>query len=129
MFTFTDKVAKPRGLCLTVWLFGAEGETLLFTWIENASTFLITFLSDLFVSRDFPGGSDGKASAYNVGDPGSIPGSGRSPGEGNGNPLQYYCLENPMGISHIIDIEDIKVHGVAKSQTRLSDFTFTFTFI
>ena len=43
-----------------------------------------------------PGGSDGKASAYNAGDPGSIPGSGRSPGEGNGNPLQYSCLENPM---------------------------------
>ena len=38
---------------------------------------------------------DGKASAYNAGDPGSIPGSGRSPGEGNGNPLQYSCLENP----------------------------------
>ena len=45
---------------------------------------------------DFPGGSDGKVSAYNVGDPGSIPGSGRSPGEGNGNPLQYSCLENPV---------------------------------
>ena len=45
---------------------------------------------------DFPGGSDGKASVYNVGDLGSIPGSGRSPGEGNGNPLQYSCLENPM---------------------------------
>ena len=44
----------------------------------------------------FPGGSDGKASAYNAGDPGSIPGSGRSPGEGNGNPLQYFYLENPM---------------------------------
>ena len=44
----------------------------------------------------FPGGSDGKASACNVGDPGSIPGLGRSPGEGNGNPLQYSCLENPM---------------------------------
>ena len=46
----------------------------------------------------FPGGSDGKASAYNayrVGDPGSILGSGRSPGEGNGNPLQYSCLGNP----------------------------------
>ena len=46
---------------------------------------------------DFPGGSDGKASAYNVGDPGSILGSGRSPGERNGNPLQCSCLENPMG--------------------------------
>ena len=44
----------------------------------------------------FPGGSDGKASAYNAGDPGSIPGLGRSPGEGNGNPLQYPCLENSM---------------------------------
>ena len=44
---------------------------------------------------DFRGGSDGKASVYNAGDPGLIPGLGRSPGEGNGNPLQYYCLENP----------------------------------
>ena len=45
---------------------------------------------------DFPGVSDSKASTYNEGDPGSIPVSGRSPGEGNGNPLQYSCLENPM---------------------------------
>ena len=45
---------------------------------------------------DFPGGTDGKASVYNAGDLGSIPGSGRFPGEGNGNPLQYSCLENPM---------------------------------
>ena len=44
----------------------------------------------------FPGGSEVKVSACNAGDPGSIPGSGRSPGEGNGNPLQYSCLENPM---------------------------------
>ena len=44
----------------------------------------------------FPGGSDGKESPCNVGDPGSIPGSGRSPGKGHGNPLQYSCLENPM---------------------------------
>ena len=43
-----------------------------------------------------PGGSDGKAPAYNKGHPDLIPGSGRSPGEGNGNPLQYSCLENPM---------------------------------
>ena len=45
---------------------------------------------------DFPGGSEGKASAYNAGDLDSIPGSGRSSGEGNGNPLQYPCPENPM---------------------------------
>ena len=44
---------------------------------------------------DFLGGSDGKASACNAGDPGSILGLGRSPAEGNGNPLQYSCLENP----------------------------------
>ena len=44
----------------------------------------------------FPGGSEVKVSACKVGDPGSIPGSGRSPGKGNGNPLQYSCLENPM---------------------------------
>ena len=53
----------------------------------------------LFISPHiwiFPGGSDGKASAQNAADPGLIPGSGRSPGEGNGNPLQYSCLENPM---------------------------------
>ena len=49
-----------------------------------------------FMLMDFPGGSDGKASAYNVRDLGSIPGLGRFPGEGNGNPLQYSCLENPM---------------------------------
>ena len=48
------------------------------------------------VLTDIPGGSDGKASVYDAGDPGSIPGLGRSLGEGNGNPLQYYCLENPM---------------------------------
>ena len=52
--------------------------------------------SALSFLQDFPGGSDGKASVYNVGDLGSIPGSGRSAGEGNGNPLQCYCLENPM---------------------------------
>ena len=59
--------------------------------------FQMCSLSKLFAgSLDFPGGSDGKASAYNAGNPGSIPGSGRSPAEGNGNPLQYSCLENPM---------------------------------
>ena len=46
---------------------------------------------------NFPGGSDGKASVYNMGDPGLIPGLGRSPGKGNGNPLQDYCLEKSHG--------------------------------
>ena len=48
------------------------------------------------IQEGFPGSSDGKASVYNAGDPGSIPGLGRSPGEGNGKPLQYSCLESPM---------------------------------
>ena len=49
-----------------------------------------------YIQVDFPGGSDSKASAYSAGDLGSIPGSGRSSEEGNGNPVQYSCLENPM---------------------------------
>ena len=65
----------------------------------------------------FPGGSDGKESACNVGNPGSIPGLGRSTGKGNGYPLQYSCLENPMDRG----AWRATVHGIAKSQTRLSD--------
>ena len=63
--------------------------------------------------RGFPGGSDSKEYACNAGDPGSVPGSGRVPGEGNGNTLQYSCLENPT------DRGDgrVTVHGVAKSWT------------
>ena len=70
----------------------------------------------------FPSGSDGKVSACNAGDPGSIPGLGRSPGEGNGNPFQHSCLENPMDGG----TWQATVRGVAKCLTRLSDFTFTF---
>ena len=66
-----------------------------------------------------------KASAYNAGDRGSIPRSGRSPGEGNGNPLQYSCLENSMDGGAWWAI----VHGVTKSQTRLSNFICTFTIL
>ena len=67
----------------------------------------------------FPGGSEVKVSACNVGDLGLIPRLGRAPGEGNGNPLQYSCLENPMDGGAWW----ATVHRVAKSQTRLSDFT------
>ena len=87
--------------------------------VENGRGWLCSLLL-----RDFPGGSDGKASVYNAGDPGLIPGLERSPGEGNGNLLQDYCLENPMDRG----AWQATVHGAAKSQTRLSDFTFTFTF-
>ena len=69
------------------------------------------------ILTDFPGVSDGKASVHNAGDPGSIPGSGRSFGEGNGNPLQYSCLKNAMDRR----AWQAPVHGVAKSWTRLSE--------
>ena len=73
---------------------------------------------------DFPGGSDGKESACNAGDLSSIPESGRSPGEGNGYPLQYSCLENPM------DRGDWQatIHGVTKSWIQLSNEHFHFSF-
>ena len=66
-----------------------------------------------------------KCLAYNVGDLGLTPGLGRSSGEGNGNPLQYSCLENPMDRGAWW----ATVHGVAKSRTRLSGFTLTFTMV
>ena len=66
---------------------------------------------------DFHGGSEHNESAHNAGDPGSIPGLGRSPGEGNGDLLQYSCLENSMDRG----AWGATVHGVTKSQTWLSD--------
>ena len=66
---------------------------------------------------DFPSGSVVKDLPVNAGDSGSIPGLGRCPGEGNGNPLQYSCLENPMDRR----VWWATAHGVTKSQTRLSD--------
>ena len=87
-------------------------------WFDSKVSLLIFYLDILFIDGSgilkilllhccifllvglliftFPGGLDGKVSVYNAGDLGSIPGLGRSPGERNGNPLQYYCLENPM---------------------------------
>ena len=83
-----------------------------------------TFKRGVVVYRGFPGGSDGEESACNAGDPGLIPGLERSPGEGNGNPLQCSCLENSMDRG----AWQATVCRVAKSWTRLSDFTFTFHF-
>ena len=70
----------------------------------------------------FPGGSDGKESAHIEGDPGSIPELGRSPGEGNGYPLQYSCLENSMDGG----AWRAAVYRVTKTRTQLSDFHFHF---
>ena len=64
--------------------------------VAKSQTRLSNFTHQYFILYDFPGSSEGKASASNAGHPGSIPGSRRFPGEGNGNPLQYSCLENPM---------------------------------
>ena len=74
----------------------------------------IFHLSTLFMG--FSSGSEVKVSACKLGDPGSIPGSGRFPGEGNGNPLQYSCLENPMDRG----AWQAMAHGIAKSWTQLS---------
>ena len=65
------------------------------------------------INMGFLGGSDAKESACNAGDPGSIPGLGRSPGEGSDNPLQYSCMENPTDRGAWWST----VHGVTKSQT------------
>ena len=73
---------------------GQSADTYNSVFLQESSSLLQPFYP--FGIDCFPGGSDGKVSGCNVGDPGSIPGSGRSPGEGNGNPLQHSCLENPM---------------------------------
>ena len=73
----------------------------------------------------FFGGSNSKESACNAEDLGSIPGLGRSPGEGNGYPLQYSVLENSMDRG----AQQATVHRVTKSQTQLNDFNFHFSFI
>ena len=80
--------------------------------------FCMLSFSPLLLEKGFLGGSDGKESACNSGDLGSIPRSGRSPGEGNGNPLQYSCLKNSMDRG----IWWATVLGVINSQTQLSDF-------
>ena len=84
--------------------------------------FLVSFHLKVLHPLGFPGGSDGKESACNVGDLNSIPGSGGCPGEENGNPLQYSRLENPMDGG---EAWRTTIHKVAKSRTRLNDFTFT----
>ena len=76
----------------------------------------VTFVYLFQIKWGFSGGSEGKESAHNAGDLGSIPGSIRSPGEGNGNRLQYSCLGNPMDRG----ARQTTVHGIAKSQTGLT---------
>ena len=105
--------------CATSWTAACQA-SLSFT--ISSSMLKLTSLELVMSSKHCD--SDSKESACSAGDWGSIPGSGRSPGEGNGNPLQYSCLKNPR------DREAwwAAVYGVAKSWTRLSDFTCTFHF-
>ena len=91
---------------------------------ESLSHIVNSNCSFLSSEEAFPCSSVGKGSACSAGDPGSIPGLGRSPGVGNGNRLQYPCLENLMDRGAWW----AAVHGVTKSRTRLSIFTFTFHF-
>ena len=84
------------------------------TMIKNINSYLKT----TYTSLGFPDSSVGKESTCSAGDLGSIPGLGRSLGEGKGYPLQYSGLENSM---------DCVGHGITKSQTQLSDFQFSFT--
>ena len=93
-------------------------------WSDLAAAAAQGSIKSLFILNQscLPGGSDSKASACNAGDLGSIPGLGRSPGEENGNPLQYSCLENSMGRGAWW----ATFLGISKSLTRLNDFTFTF---
>ena len=85
------------------------------------SKIVYMFYWQLILLWGFPGGLDGKESACSVGDPGSIPGLGRSPGEVNGNPLWYPCLKNSMAWRAWQAI----VHGITESQTWLSNLTRT----
>ena len=82
---------------------------------------MIKCLMVLIGWEGFPGGSNGKESACNVRDLGSIPGSGRCPGAGNSSPLQHSCLENSIDRG----TWQATVHGVTKSQTLLSEFHFS----
>ena len=91
-----------------------QSVSVLHSFIEEC-IYIYSFIIHFIVV--FPSGSSGKESAYNAGGMGLIPGSGRSPGGGNGNPLQYSCLKNLMDRGAWLT----SVHGVTKSWTRLSD--------
>ena len=84
-----------------VWIFTQDAMKNLNKLFGQPNIIVLSALNDIPSIPDFPGGSDGKVSAYSAGDPGSIPGSGRSPGEGNGNPFQYSCPIPKKGLKEI----------------------------
>ena len=118
VFLFAGRVHIRLILYLSMW------RNSLVKLSGSRDCFVVRFLITATIYLGFSGGSEVKA--CNAGDLGSIPGLGRSPGEGNGTPLQYPCLENPMDGGAWWATA---VHGVSKSRTRLSDFTFTIYFL
>ena len=131
IWTFVGKVVSLifNMLSRLVIAFVPRSRHLLISWLQAPSAMILDpkktkSVAVLFSKcllfiyfRGFPGGSDSEESTCNAGDPGSIPGLGRSPGEGNGNPLQCSCLKNSMDRGAWW----ATVHGVKKSQTQLSD--------
>ena len=136
LITLTWSVVCWSELKMPVWWGTCEyvpwpGQVLfLATCISRAPHFILSLAFFFFYGKEmllalgiwlcFPGGSDGKESACNAGDPDSIPGSGRSPVEGNGYPLQYSCLDNSWISSFPRNLAGCS-YGVAKSRTWLSD--------
>ena len=120
-FRCQGSIRKWIDFCPYIFLFfpymSKPGTVLLLESETHTHTHTHIYIHIYLLIYSFPGGSASKESACSAGDPGSIPGLGRSPGEGNVNPLQYSCLENyrDRGAWQAI------VHGVAKSQTWLSD--------
>ena len=108
--TSPAKVCIVTAMIFPVVMYGCDSWTIKKAERQRIDAFKLFFFKFL---QGFPGGSDSKESACNVGNLGSIPGSGRSLGEGNGNLLQYSCLENPMDGG----TWQATVHGVAKSRT------------
>ena len=114
-------MVQPSHLCMTT---GKAIALIIWTLVSKVMSLLFNTLSSFVIPLGFPDGSDGKESACNAGGPASIPELGRFPGEGNGNPLQYSCLENPM------DREAWRatVHGVAKESDKTEQLTLSLFF-
>ena len=113
---------SPSGAHFRICRFSADPDSSPRTAIEHSSGALNLLCSQNAFILDLPGGSNGEESACSAGDPGSIPGLGRSPGEGDGYPFQYSCLKNSMDRG----AWQVTVHGVANNWTWLSNFNYLF---
>ena len=104
---------SPSSHCIFIWCTTEE---------RGGKLSQLSFSKDTNAIMELPGSSDGHESACNLGDPGSIPGSGRFPGEANGNPLQYSCLENSMDRG----TSQATVHGLHRESDLIDRLTHTF---